>query len=386
MTPEAGSGIGLYIHVPFCEVKCSYCHFAIDPGLPSGARQERYATAVLLEMQRRAATVPPRGGAADTLYFGGGTPSLLGASHLGAMVQRARDLFALRPSAEVTIEANPRDLDDAGYAALRAAGATRLSIGLQHFDPEVLRAMGRAHTAADNAASFASARRAGFDNISIDLILGWPGETEARWRHTLESALSLAPEHLSLYILEVDGRNVLAHQERAGTLLLPDDDLVADLYLAAVARLGAAGIARYEISNFARPGRESRHNARYWADREFLGFGLSAHSHVALRRSWNEPTFGRYMAAIDGGGTGEAGAREPSASERLGEALFTGLRRTDGIDLAAFGERYGVDVLAAYRGPFADAFAAGLLEHEDGRLRLTEKGVLLSNEVFQRCV
>jgi oxygen-independent coproporphyrinogen-3 oxidase len=385
VTADALPGLGLYIHIPFCEVKCSYCHFAIDPGVPSGARQERYANAVLLEMERRAATAPTAG-AADTLYFGGGTPSLLGASHLAAMVQRARDLFALGPDAEVTIEANPKDLDDAGYAALRAAGATRLSLGVQHFDPEVLRAMGRAHAAADNAASVAAARRAGFDNVSVDLILGWPGETEARWQRTLASALALAPEHVSLYILEVDGRNVLAHQERAGTLLLPEDDLVADLYLATVARLAAASIARYEISNFARPGCQSRHNARYWADLEFLGFGLSAHSYTALRRSWNEPTYGRYLAAIDSGTTGEAGAREPSARERLGEALFTGLRRTEGIDLADFGERYGVDVLAEYRGPFADAFAAGLLEQVDGRLRLTDKGVLLSNEVFQQLV
>lgn len=246
--------------------------------------------------------------------------------------------------------------------------------------------MGRVHRSADNDQAIRSARRAGFDNVSIDLILGWPEETEARWADTLRRALALGPDHVSLYVLEVDGKNVLAHQERTGILRLPDDDLVADLYLVTVESLDRAGIQRYEISNFARTGRESRHNAKYWDDQDFLGFGLSAHSYIGGRRSWNEPTFGRYTTAVEGGGTGEAGSRTLSRDEHLGEALFTGLRRRQGIVLQDFRARYGVDVKEEFGAHLRDSFAAGLLEDVDGRLRLTDRGVLLSNEVFRSLI
>lgn len=323
---------------------------------------------------------------ADTLYFGGGTPSLLAAPRLRRLVESARSLHGLPSGAEITVEANPKDLDPGGYVALRETGANRLSLGVQHFDDTVLADMGRVHRSVDNEGSMKAARRAGFDNVSIDLILGWPGENPGRWADTLERALALEPDHVSLYVLEVDGRNVLAHQERAGTLLLPDDDLVADLYLATVDALEHAGIRRYEISNFARQGRESRHNGKYWDDKEFLGFGLSAHSYASETRSWNEPTFGRYAAAVEAGGTGQAGFRTLSNEERLAEALFTGLRRRDGIDLDTFRRRYGVDVKEAFGGRLRDAFGAGLLEETQGGLRLTLRGVLLSNEVFRAFV
>jgi len=244
----AEAPLGLYIHVPFCEAKCTYCHFAIDPRRPGEERQERYVRAVLREMETAEA------GSSDTLYFGGGTPSLLEAERLGRLVEEARARFALDPGAEVTVEANPRDLDEEGYRRLRASGANRLSLGVQSFDDGVLADMGRHHAAADSERAVALARTAGFSNVSVDLVLGWPGETRERWRRGLHRALDLEPDHLSLYVLEVEGKTVLSHRQRQGRLDLPEDDLVADLYLETVERLRDRGLARYEISNFARPG------------------------------------------------------------------------------------------------------------------------------------
>jgi oxygen-independent coproporphyrinogen-3 oxidase len=378
----ADAVLGLYVHVPFCEVKCTYCHFAIDPRRPDHARQERYLRAVLAEMAAAEA------GRAETLYFGGGTPSLMSAERLARVVDTARARFGLPAEAEVTVEANPRDLDLGGYRALRAAGATRLSLGVQSFDDGVLAQMGRRHTGDDARAAVAAAREAGFEDVSVDLILGWEGETAERWSAQLDSLRALAPDHVSLYVLEVEGRTVLSHRARLGTLALPDDDLVADLYRHAVEGLAAAGLRRYEISNFARPGHEARHNARYWDDAPFLGFGLSAHSYRRGRRWWNLETYGAYCRALETGGPAAArsGERSLTDGERRAEALFTGLRRARGVEREAFRRRYGVDPLDEFGSRLADAFAAGLLEARDGVLRLTDDGVLVSSEVFRALV
>lgn len=379
MTRTADS-LGLYVHIPFCEAKCSYCHFAIDPRRPDAERQERYLHALLREM------VPAGGAAADTLYFGGGTPSLLSPERLSRLIAAARERFLLSPTAEITLEANPRDLTAAGFEAVRKAGVNRLSLGAQAFDDGVLSEMGRLHTAADARVAVVRARRAGFRSVSLDLILGWPGETPERWRRSLAAVADLQPDHVSLYILEVEGKTLLSHLARQGRFLLPDDDLVADLYRESVDALGASGLARYEISNFARPGQESRHNAKYWEDTPFVGFGMSAHSYRDGRRYWNLESFGGYCRAIERSGTALAGERVLTPRERLGEALFTGLRRTAGVDLEAFRRRYGVDPLLAYEAALRAPFAARLLEHTADRLRLSERGVLLSNEVFEAFV
>jgi oxygen-independent coproporphyrinogen-3 oxidase len=377
--PAHPARLGLYVHVPFCEAKCTYCHFAIDPRRPDDARQDRYLSALLAEME--AAPAAP----ADTLYFGGGTPSLLAVARLARIVDLARRRFALPDSAEVTVEANPADLDADGYRALRGAGATRLSLGVQSFDDGVLAAMGRLHSSADSVRAVERARAAGFRNLSVDLILGWPGETTARWERNLESVAALAPEHLSLYVLEVEGRTLLAHRARSGGLTLPEDDLVADLFRRTVEALSALGLERYEISNFACPGFESRHNAKYWADAPFLGFGMSAHSYRAGRRWWNIDTYGGYCRAVEerGPAAAVAGQRILSPRERAQEALFTGLRRREGVDLDAFRAAHGVDVLSEYAAGLRDPFAARLIERHGPFLRLTEEGVLLSSEVFR---
>lgn len=371
--------LGLYVHIPFCEVKCTYCHFAIDPGRPPREREERYVQALLKEMGHAPSLE------ADTLYFGGGTPSLLGFEGLRAIVELARSRFSLRQG-EITLEANPRDFAQEAFVELKALGVNRLSLGAQSFDAEVLREMGRLHSPRDISQALGWAREAGFENISIDLILGWPGETRERWRENLSALSRLRPEHVSLYVLEVEGKTLLSHKAERGTLELPDDDFVASLYWETVEHLERLGIERYEISNFARPGRESRHNQKYWDDREFLGFGLSAQSYVSPVRFWNVPTIMAYCRRIEGSGDARAGERHLSPEERVSEALFTGLRRRDGIRLHDFEERYGVDPLERYRPTLLRPFEAGLVEVDRGRLRLTRAGVLLSNEVFQAFV
>jgi oxygen-independent coproporphyrinogen-3 oxidase len=379
--PEA-EPLGLYVHIPFCEAKCAYCHFAIDP-LYDDLREERYLRALLTEI---VASEPAR--PADTIYFGGGTPSLFTLPRLCAVLDALSSRFRILPDPEITLEANPRDQDREGYRALRRLGVNRLSLGLQSLDDAVLREMGRLHDAADGLRAFEDARAAGFDNLSVDLVLGWPGETRDRWSPTRDRVIALGPEHVSLYVLEVERKTALAHRLQRGGLALPDDDVVADLYEETAGALRAAGLERYEISNFARPGFASRHNRKYWDDAPFLGFGLSAHSHFEGRRFWNLDTFGGYCRAVEEKGpTGaRAGERRPSPRERAGEALFTGLRRREGIDLAAFARRYGLDPLAEFARDLADPFAAGLIAAADGRLRLTERGVMLSNEVFRAFV
>ncbi len=296
--------IGLYLHIPFCEAKCTYCNFAIDPRRPDEGRQERYLRALLAEMAGRA-----RAGAAaaDTLYFGGGTPSLLAAARLARLVEAARSLFCLAADAEITLEANPRDLDEEGYRALVEMGVNRLSLGVQSFADPVLREMGRFHTGDDAKAALTAARRAGIENVSVDLSLGWPGETRERWRSNLEGLAALEPDHVSVYLLEVEGRTLLSHRARQGALALPTDDLVADLYDETVDALAARGMERYEISNFAGRGRESRHNRKYWEDAPFLGFGMAAHSYEDGRRTWNQETYGGYCRAMEAGGAAVAG-------------------------------------------------------------------------------
>ncbi|HSD25789.1 MAG TPA: coproporphyrinogen-III oxidase family protein, partial [Vicinamibacteria bacterium] len=294
----------------------------------------------------------------------------------------------LPPAAELTLEADPRDLDGTGYRALLDLGVNRLSLGVQSLDDGVLKEMGRLHSADDCRQAVEDARRAGFEHVNLDLILGWPGETRERWSRGLDGLLALAPDHVSLYVLEVEGKTALSHRQKLGLLALPDDDLVADLYQETVERFAARGLERYEISNFARPGFESRHNGKYWDDAPFLGFGMAAHSYRDGRRWWNHDRFAAYCRAVEkgGGAAAVAGERRLTARERAAEALFTGLRRRAGIDLAEFSRRHHLDPLTEWRAGLDGAETAGLVLRRAGRLRLTERGMLLSNEVFQAFV
>lgn len=368
--------LGVYLHIPFCAQKCAYCHFAIDPGRPADSRRDRYLRAL------RAEIGASKGGAADTVYFGGGTPSLVPPQQIGELIQAVKARYEISPDAEITLEANPKDLDVGGLSRLRETGVNRLSLGVQSFDDAVLREMFRDHSGDDAAAGFRAARQAGFSSLSVDLILGWPGETRERFLVTLHRLMDLGPDHVSLYVLETDGKTVVAHRAREGALHLPDDDLVADLFNEAEDIMAAAGIHAYEISNFARPGFESRHNLKYWDDGPFHAFGMSAHGFDDGVRYWNEPTFGVYCAAMETRGTARAGERTVSRQERLEEAVMTGLRVRSGIDRQQFRTRHGVDILDTFGEALRPSVEAGLLAVNETAVRLTRRGVLMSSEVL----
>jgi oxygen-independent coproporphyrinogen-3 oxidase len=372
--------LGVYLHIPFCGQKCAYCHFAIDPGRPADSRRDRYLSAIAAEVGAS------KGGVADTIYFGGGTPSLVPPRQIGELIAVLKARYEIASGAEVTLEANPKDLDGRGFSDLLEVGVNRLSLGVQSFNDVVLREMFRDHSGDDAAASVRAARAAGFLNVSMDLILGWPGETRERFLVSLRRLIDLGPDHVSLYVLETDGKTVVAHRAREGTLHLPDDDLVADLFNEGEDIMAAAGLQAYEISNFARPGFESRHNLKYWDDGPFHAFGMSAHGFEQGVRYWNEPTFGAYCAAMESSGIGRAGERTLSRQQRLEEAVMTGLRVRRGIDRQQFRGRHGVDVLDQFGEVLRPSIDAGLLDVDETTVRLTRRGVLMSSEVLSAVV
>ena len=370
--------LGLYIHIPFCSAICNYCNF--NRGLFDAALKQRYVGALLTEIQRAGEA----GGAAraDTIYFGGGTPSLLDAAEIDRIIAACRTSFDVAGDCEVTLEANPETTTTDRLRAYRSAGVNRLSFGVQSFRDEELRRLSRLHGADRARAAFAEAREAGFDNVSLDLMMWLPGQQVEQWLDSVDQAVALGPEHLSLYLLEVYPNAPLKEEmARARWSQAPDDD-AATMYLAAMDRLEAAGYEQYEISNVARPGRRSRHNTKYWTDGEWLGFGCGAHSTRDGVRWKNVSATEEYVDRI--------GRREPTAvdvrrlsdAERLGDALFTGLRLSDGVDEAAVERRYGVDLWQRYGADLEPFLDSGLLKRQNRRLWLTRRGMLLAHEVM----
>ena len=358
--------LGLYIHIPFCRAKCAYCDFYSLAR--SEERMDAYAAA--LTDAFRAAAPDAAGYTADTVYFGGGTPSLLGAPRLAALLEAVRRAFVVAPDAEITFEANPESARDTdALRLLRDAGFNRISLGMQSADDDELRAIGRIHSARDTAAAVDAARRAGFENLSLDLIYGLPAQTRARWRDNLAAATALAPEHLSCYGLKVEPGTPL--YMRRDSVVLPDDDAQADMYLDTVELLAAQGYAQYEISNFARPGYESRHNLKYWTLGEYLGFGPGAHSDFGGRR------FGR-ARDLDAFLAGKAVLSEdaaPSPQERAAERVMLGLRTVRGLSTEELADAAEVLRMCAER---------GLAEQSGGFWRLTPRGFLVSNAIILR--
>ncbi len=402
--------LGLYIHIPFCGSICSYCNF--NRGLFEPALKDRYVRAVEREIQAVGECVargrhPVTGRAlrdhpgsatavkeaADTIYFGGGTPSLLSAGDIRSLVNAARAAFAVADDAEITLEANPETVTSETMAACRQAGVTRVSIGVQSFRDDELRRLGRVHSAAKAAEAFAATRAAGIDNISLDLMMWLPQQTVDDCLFSVRELARLGPEHASLYLLELyPNAPITEEMARSGWSMAPDED-AASMYVRAIEVLEEAGYEHYEISNFARPGMRSRHNLKYWSDGEWLAFGCGAHSTMNGVRWKNVPATAAYVASIEeGGGPVVVERRELGATERLQEALFMGLRLVEGIDLDAVERRYGVDAWQRFGRRLAPFVEAGLLVLERtsradpgsgrGRLRLTPKGLLLSNEVM----
>ena len=371
----AADDLGLYLHVPFCAAICNYCNF--NRGLLDGELKDRYVTALAAEIARAG-----DGSAADTIYFGGGTPSLLAPAEVAGILDACRAAFAVRPDAEVTMEMNPESLGAEYAAAVRDAGVTRLSIGVQSFDDRELARLGRAHDAAGAAAALDAARAAGCDDVSLDLMLWLPAQTREQCAASVDRLVALGPDHASLYLLEVYPNAPLRDEmARSGWSQAPDDDAAA-MYLDALARTDAAGLEQYEISNVARAGRRSRHNLKYWQDGAWLGFGCGAHSRRDGWRWRNVSETARYVDAVRRGASVVQERRALSPDERLGEALFMGLRLAEGIDLEVVRRRYGVDVLERYGADLDPFLEAGVLRAGPDRLRLTRRGMLLANEVM----
>ena len=372
--------LGLYLHIPFCSAICNYCNF--NRGLFDEGQKTRYVDALVAHIVRgpeRAALQPA---AADTIYFGGGTPSLLDPSEVARIISACRDAFDVAADAEITLEANPESVDPARLAALREAGVSRLSFGVQSFRDAELRRLSRLHDAGRARAALAEARAAGFDNISLDLMMWLPEQRVDDWLASVDAAITASPDHLSLYLLEVYPNAPLKDDmARARWSQAPDDD-AATMYVTAMERLEAAGYRQYEISNVAKPGRESRHNLKYWTDGEWLGFGCGAHGTIGGVRSKNVSGIDEYIDRVSQGIPVASEVRRMDPAERLGDVLFTGLRLTSGIDLETVRERYDVDVWERYRTDLTPFVDAGLLRHDGSRLALTRAGMLLANEVM----
>jgi oxygen-independent coproporphyrinogen-3 oxidase len=372
---------GIYVHLPFCHSKCTYCGFVT--GSYDADLAARYVAALEKEI-RTFFEVHPSSfilhPSADTLYFGGGTPSILAPDDLGRIVAACRDTFCLTEDAEITLEANPGDTARAGE--WRELGFNRASLGVQSFLDHELRATGRDHDATDARRAFLELREAGFNNLSIDLIAGLPNQTLADWKSNLAHALALEPDHLSLYLLEIKEGTKLAQMVSAGRLPEIDDDLGAEMYEHLVETVTAAGFDPYEISNFARPGRRSRHNLKYWTDVPYAAFGVGAHGYDGEERFWNVGSIHEYIEKMEREGTARAGRSERTARERWHEALMMGLRLREGVSVGHLETRYGVDIRREYAGELDRLDAAGAIAFEGDVLRLTPRGVLVSNEVF----
>ncbi|HTE84994.1 MAG TPA: radical SAM family heme chaperone HemW [Dehalococcoidia bacterium] len=395
--PGRGNELSLYLHIPFCDVKCAYCDFNSYAGLESLIPS--YTRALCQELRLWA----PRfaSDSIRTVFFGGGTPSLTPLPEVRSIVDAIRQLYALDIDAELSLEANPGTVDTAYLRGLIRLGINRLSLGVQSFDDQELKALDRIHTASEAVEALAAARTAGFQNVNLDLIYGLASQTLTGWRANVIRALSLRPEHLSLYALTVEEGTALFTSVRRGTAPAPDADLQADMYELAQELLESAGYVQYEISNWALPGYACRHNLAYWHNARWLGAGAGAHSSVAGYRFSNALSPQGYVRRVEesAGATGETAPATGTIftgmvhvvwSERVDELMamsdtaILGLRLLDGVSLTEFRRRHGCKLLDIYGDEVRECVGLKLLTQEGDRLRLTRPGLLLANEVFSR--
>lgn len=375
----------LYIHFPFCLKKCLYCDFNSIADSP--LKPAEYVAALVREMDLRAKTLPAPA-TAPTLYFGGGTPSLMEPDLVGEIIDAAARLFGLEADAEITIEANPGTLTLEKLAGYRAAGVNRLSLGVQAFDDALLARLGRVHTADEAIAAYAAARTAGFTNIGIDLIHSLPGQSVEMWRKALDQATSLAPEHISAYGLSIEEGTPFFRLEEAGELPLPDEGEAVAMFEATIEVLAGKGYQYYEISNFALPGFRSRHNRVYWRRGNYLGFGAGAHSFLrepdwGVR--WKNPdSYAPYLEAVQCSILAAEELHPLSRREALSEAFFLGLRLLDGVDLRLLEAEFGPAVEECFATPIRELTEQGLLATDAGRLRLSPRAIIVANQVFAR--
>jgi oxygen-independent coproporphyrinogen-3 oxidase len=387
----ADTPLALYLHIPFCTTRCSYCAFSTYAGLSDQIIP--YMHALAREIRLVAGSARPR---ADTVYFGGGTPSLVPADEIAATLETCADAFELAPDSEITLEANPGTASQDYLNALHSTGVNRLSIGMQSAHISELRLFARRYRPADVRSVVDMARAAGFANISLDLIYGIPRQTMDMWRLSVNTALEMAPAHLSLYSLSIEEATPMQRLVARGRLELPDPDLAADMYEWASDRLAAAGFEQYEISNWSKPGFACRHNVHVWQNQPYLGLGAGAHGCAAHIRYANVLHPRTYITRLEAQDTAlpfplSAAAVEIDHIDRresMSETMILGLRLTQvGISLEAFRERFKCGLWAVFGRQIDRLIAVGLLEHTtDGRVRLTPRGRLLGNQVFMEFV
>jgi oxygen-independent coproporphyrinogen-3 oxidase len=368
---------GLYLHIPFCSSRCSYCDFAT--GLYKEELVERYVRALVADIRSSRHV----GDSVDTIYFGGGTPSLLTPSQLEVILACVYDCFKIDSQSEITLEINPGSVNEEKLRAFRSLGVNRASFGAQTFDDAELAKLGRSHTTADTLKTFADLRGVGFENVSFDLIAGLPGQTLDGWQRNIKQALELGPEHLSFYLLEVHSGTPLAEHIRRGIQPEPDDDLAGVMYKWMLEQAAQAGYEHYEISNLCRPGFHSRHNVKYWTADAYYGFGCSAHSYDGAARRWsNHRDVLKYVSVVEAGESPIVDEQQLSQTDVRAEAVFLGMRLMQGVNMRRYRESFGVDLRDEHAEDLDRFCKAGLVELDGDSIRLTRTGALLSNEVF----
>ncbi len=362
--------LGIYLHIPFCKQKCLYCDFNSYAG--KECLMEEYCDALKQEIK----TFSPME-KVDTIYFGGGTPTVMGAEQLSDLLDVITSHFSLDSDCEITAECNPGTIDKSGLCKLHQAGFNRLSIGLQATDDAVLKQLGRIHSYQDFQDCFKAAREVGFANLSLDLMYGLPGQTPEKWRKTLYETVAFSPEHLSCYGLKIEDGTPFAQME----LSLPTDDVVREMYDDCVAILQEAGYVRYEISNFAKPGQESRHNCRYWRYRDFIGFGAGAYSCVQGKRYYNLSDIADYCKAIYENGKAVEEEIPLSLGEQMSEFCFLGLRMGEGICEREFRQRFGRELAEVFGEVLNKNLSRKTMEYLDGRYRIVPDFFYVSNGI-----
>lgn len=394
--------LSLYIHIPFCLKRCTYCDFV------SGIYEPEKAYFYIKALKKELSNIPDKA-PFSTLYIGGGTPTALSSDALSDFINYIFDIFKFVDKYEATIEANPGTLDSTKLKAIRSSGINRISIGVQSFNNDELSFLGRIHTSEEAEHSVTMAKEAGFDNIGIDLIYGVPGQTNDKWLRTLEIASSLRPQHISTYELTIEEGTALhdllhskSHTPSSRLIIPPhspldkggiiDEELTVQMYNSTIDYLLSEGFMHYEISNFALPDYACRHNLNYWDRGKYYGAGLGAHSFIKDKRFYNTDSLDKYLRLISENRSAVKDSEEISADKALSEAIFLGMRKTEGINVESFSRRYGRNIMSGFQTEIMELQDAGLIESVSSdcsyetNLKLTRKGLMLSNEVFQRFI
>ena len=366
---------GIYLHIPFCKSRCSYCDFATDVYRNVEA-VERYVNALCAEIQNSKFKIESP---IETIYFGGGTPSLLTAEQLEKILKSIHAKFFVKENIEFTLEMNPATVTPEKLRNFKSLGVNRASFGVQTFDDRALKILARGHDAKDARKTFRLLRESGFENVSFDLIAGLPNQTLEDWEKNLDEALKLNPEHLSLYLLEIHEKTPLAEQIRSKRQPVPDEDLAAEMYELMCEKVSGKGYAQYEISNFAKPGFASKHNSKYWLCEPVFAFGVSAHSFDGRIRRANERDTNLYVSLIEKHKSPIVFEEETNLAS---EYIFLNLRLTKGLNLEQYERKFEIKILEKYESDLENLHSLDLIETVDNHLRLTKKGMVYSNEVF----